>query len=100
MSKIKNVIREDLKTENNFAIGRLYKDNFNKISKYVLNNSGNIADAEDLFQETMIVLIGKIRQEQFQLTASIDTYMYVISRNLWLKKLRGENSFTLRKYAN
>mgnify|MGYP003630544858 CR=1 FL=1 len=88
MSKIKNVIREDLKTEHNFTIGRLYNDNFNKISKYVLNNSGNIADAEDLFQDTMIVLIGKIRQEQFQLTASIDTYMYAISKNLWLKKLR------------
>jgi len=88
MSKSIHEIREALKTENNFVIGKLYKDNFKKISKLVLSNSGSIADAEDLFQDTMVVLIGKIRQEKFQLTASIDTYLYAISKNLWLKKLR------------
>ncbi|WP_219621031.1 RNA polymerase sigma factor [Psychroflexus sp. MES1-P1E] len=88
MSNTIHKISEDLKTENNFVISRLHKDNFKKISKFVLNNSGSIADAEDLFQDTMFVLIGKIRQEQFQLTASIDAYLYAISKNLWLKKLR------------
>jgi RNA polymerase sigma factor (sigma-70 family) len=88
MSKSIYEIKEALKTEDNLVIGELYKNNFKKISKFVLSNSGSIADAEDLFQDTMIVLIEKIRHEQFQLTASIDTYMYSISKNLWLKKLR------------
>jgi len=97
MSKTIHKIREELKTENNVVIRKLYENNFNKISKFVLNNSGNIADAEDLFQDAMIVLIGKIRQEQFQLTASIDTYMYAISKNLWFKKLRNrKNQLTLK----
>jgi RNA polymerase sigma factor (sigma-70 family) len=97
MSKTINKITEELKTEDNFVIGKLYEKNFQKISKFVLNNSGNIADAEDLFQDTMIVLIEKIRQEQFQLTASIDTYMYAISKNLWFKKLRDrKNQLSLK----
>jgi RNA polymerase sigma factor (sigma-70 family) len=81
----------DLKSQNNFAFGKLYKDNFYKISSFVKNNSGNDADAEDLFQEAMMVLVEKLRQDQFQLTASINTYIYAICKNLWFKKLRDRN---------
>ena len=86
-----NNILIDLKTENNFAFGKLYQDNFGKISNFVQNNSGNQADAEDLFQDAMMVLVEKLRQDNFQLTASIDTYVYAICKNLWFKKLRGKN---------
>lgn len=81
----------DLKTENNFAFGKLYQDNYGKISKFVQNNSGNHADAEDLFQDAMMVLVEKLRQDNFKLTASIDTYVYAICKNLWFKKLRDKN---------
>ncbi|WP_347375049.1 sigma-70 family RNA polymerase sigma factor [Aequorivita sp. Q41] len=83
-----NTILTDLKAENNFAYEKLYQDNFIKISKFVQNNSGNQADADDLFQDAMLVLVEKLRQDNFQLTASIDTYVYAICKNLWFKKLR------------
>lgn len=86
-----NTIVTDLQTENNFAFGKLYQHNFQKIANFVQNNSGNLADAEDLFQDAMIVLVEKLRQDQFQLTASIDTYVYAICKNLWFKKLRHRN---------
>ncbi|PZW41392.1 RNA polymerase sigma factor (sigma-70 family) [Mesonia algae] len=86
-----NNIIVDLKTENNFAFGKLYQDNFGKILNFVQNNSGNQTDAEDLFQEAMMVLVEKLRQNDFQLTASIDTYVYAICKNLWFKKLRDKN---------
>ena len=86
-----NNILSDLKAENNFAFGKLYQDNFGKISNFVQNNSGNQADAEDLFQDAMMVLVEKLRQDNFQLTASMDTYVYAICKNLWFKKLRDKN---------
>ena len=86
-----NNILVDLKTENNFAFGKLYQDNFGKISNFVLNNSGDQADAEDLFQDAMMVLVEKLRQDNFQLTASINTYVYAICKNLWFKRLRDKN---------
>lgn len=81
----------DLKIENNFEFGKLYQDNFSKISNFVQNNSGNHADAEDLFQDAMMVLVEKLRKDNFQLTASINTYIYAICKNLWFKKLRDKN---------
>lgn len=81
---------EDLKTENNFAFGELYKNTFHKISKFVKSNSGNQQDAEDLFQDAMLVLVEKLREDDFKLTASIDTYIYAICKNLWYKKLRDD----------
>lgn len=81
----------DLKTENNFAFGQLYKDNFDKISNFVQNNNGNQEDAEDIFQDAMVVLVEKLRHDSFKLTASIDTYVYAICKNLWFKKLRDKS---------
>jgi len=78
----------DLKNENNFAFGKLYKDNFYKISNFVQINSGTEPDAEDLFQDAMLVLIEKLQHDDFKLTASINTYVYAICKNLWYKKLR------------
>lgn len=86
-----NDVLLDLKTENNFAFGKLYKDNFIKISKFVQNNSGSKTDAEDLFQDAMMVLVEKLRTDDFKLTASINTYVYAICKNIWLKKLRNRN---------
>jgi len=86
-----NTTLTDLKNENNFAFGKMYKDNFQKISKFVQINSGSIPDAEDLFQDAMLVLVEKLQQDNFKLTASINTYVYAICKNIWYKKLRDRN---------
>jgi len=78
----------DLKGENNHSFGQLYKTHFSMVNRFVLNNSGQTEDAEDLFQDTMVVLIEKLRQDNFELTASIKTYIMAIAKNIWLKKLR------------
>lgn len=80
-----------LRTEENGAFALLYKECFPSVAHYIHQNNGNDQDAEDIFQETVIVLLGKIRQSDFQLTASLKTYTFSISKNLWLKKLRDKH---------
>ncbi len=58
------------------------------IRKMVVANSGNKLDAEDLFQEVLVVLMDKVKQESFELKSALSTYLYAIARNLWLKELR------------
>ena len=81
-----------LKKEENTAFDSLYKGCFPSVAKYIKQNTGSEQDAEDIFQEAVIVLLSKIRQPEFLLTASLKTYMFSISKNLWLKKLRDNRS--------
>ena len=78
----------DLKGENNKAFGVLYKNYFGLISRFITNNNGTIHDAEDVFQDTMIALVAKLREDDFVLAASVKTYIMAIAKNLWFKKLR------------
>jgi RNA polymerase sigma factor (sigma-70 family) len=83
-----NSLIEKLKGKDNASFEILYKFYFPAISSFVRQNMGNTEDAEDIFQETIIVLLQKVRQPGFALKSSLKTYIFSISRNLWLKRLR------------
>lgn len=65
----------------------IYALYFPRIRKYVLLNSGVDEDVRDLFQDTLLVLFQKARSGNFRLTCSLGTYLYSVSRYLWLKEL-------------
>jgi RNA polymerase sigma factor (sigma-70 family) len=79
---------EQLKSEDNASFKLLYKFYFPSIASFVKQNMGNQEDAEDIFQEAVLVLLQKVRQTDFILTSSLKTYLYAIAKNLWLKRLR------------
>ncbi|HTN16523.1 MAG TPA: sigma-70 family RNA polymerase sigma factor [Chitinophagaceae bacterium] len=81
----------DLKKESSHAFELLYDAYFDVVLRHVLHNSGTKDDAEDLFQEVMIVLVHKIRDDNFRLSASLKTYVMAIGKNLWLKTLRNRS---------
>ena len=76
------------------AIETIYKNNFNTVQAFVINNNGTYDDARDIFQEAMIVLYENAKLESFVLTCQIKTYVYSICRRLWLKRLQYLNRFT------
>ncbi|HEY9256496.1 sigma-70 family RNA polymerase sigma factor, partial [Chitinophaga sp.] len=79
---------EQLRNEDSSSFERLYHHYYASIATYITHHFGTAADAEDIFQETMIVFLQKIRQPEFILSSSLKTYLFAIARNLWLKKLR------------
>ncbi len=72
------------------AAGKLYKY-YPVIRKMVLHNSGSRQDAEDLYQEALLVLCRKISDNAFELSSSLNTYLYSVSRFMWLDELRKRN---------
>ncbi|HEX2533992.1 MAG TPA: sigma-70 family RNA polymerase sigma factor [Chitinophagaceae bacterium] len=77
------------------AIETLYKENFNTVQALIINNNGTADDAKDIFQEAMIVLFEKVKSGTFELNCQIKTYVYSVSRRLWLKRLVHQNRFSL-----
>lgn len=86
---------EGLAKNDKKAVETLYKENFNLVQSLVLNNSGSIDDAKDVFQEAMIVLYQKVQSGTFELNCQIKTFVYSVARRIWLKKLLQQNRFSL-----
>ncbi|MCC6371664.1 MAG: sigma-70 family RNA polymerase sigma factor [Bacteroidia bacterium] len=61
------------------------------VKKFVLSNSGRREDAEDIFQDALVILFGKVKASEFQLTSTLNTYLYSICKNLWHERLRRLN---------
>ncbi len=78
-----------LRKRDNRVLQYIYKNSYNPVKQLILNNAGSDNDAEDIFQEALIIIFKKLRDEsEFELTSSFNTYIYSISRLLWLKHLR------------
>ena len=83
-----DILLEQLKIEDSASFQVLYKFYFPSVASYVKQNMGNTEDAEDIFQEAILVLLQKVRQPDFVLTSALKTYLYAIAKHLWLKRLR------------
>jgi RNA polymerase sigma factor (sigma-70 family) len=70
------------------AFEHLYHQHFNRVAYWITQNNGNRSDAEDLFQELLLVLYKNVIKPEFRLSSSIDAYVNGIARKMWLYKLR------------
>ena len=77
------------------AIEPIYKDIYNLVQALVINNNGTSEDAKDIFQEAMIVLYEKVQSGTFELNCQIKTFVYSVSKRLWLKRLMQQNRFSI-----
>jgi RNA polymerase sigma factor (sigma-70 family) len=80
-----------LKSRDNHAYEILYKFYYPSVKHFIIKNNGTKDDARDIFQETIFVLLQKVPKDDFNLTSSLKTYIFAISSNLWLKRLRNSN---------
>lgn len=77
-------LTRSIKAGENHLLESFDKKNFPIIAHYVKQNKGNEEDAQDIFQEAIIVLVGKVKKPDFILTATLSTYLFAISKNIWL----------------
>lgn len=77
------------------AIECIYKDNYSLIQNLITRNNGTEEDAKDVFQEAMIVLYEKAKTGTFELNCQLKTYLYAVSRRIWLKRLQVSSRYDL-----
>ncbi|SEL35703.1 RNA polymerase sigma factor, sigma-70 family [Aquimarina amphilecti] len=69
------------------VIQDLYIKEFPKIKSFILNNNGNEADSEDVFQKALMQIIARYKSNAFTLKGSFDGFLYSACRNLWRREL-------------
>ena len=89
------VLLQGLASNDRKAIETIYRQHFNMVQSLVVNNNGNADDAKDIFQESLIVLYEKVSSGSFELNCLLKTYIYSVSRRLWLKRLAQQSKYTL-----
>ena len=84
-----------IRAADRMLIEHLYDRYLPGIIRLVKRNNGSESEARDIFQEVVIVLFRKANDGEFRLTSSLQTYILVVCRNLWRKKLRNHREVEL-----
>ena len=76
------LVREDEK-----IIRYIFSEHFNTIRSFIQRNNGTYEDAEDVFQDAVVIIYQKARDRELSLECSFKTFLYSVSRHVWLQKL-------------
>lgn len=72
---------------NTKEIGYIYSDNFPSVKRFILQNNGNIQDAEDIFQKALLQIAVRYKKEPFEIRISFNAYLFTVCKNLWRREL-------------
>jgi RNA polymerase sigma factor (sigma-70 family) len=81
-----SIINAIVSGKGNEILSVLYKDTLSKVRKMVLKNNGNHEEANDIFQDAVLIFFKQVRNGAFNTSYDIDGYIYTISKNLWIKR--------------
>ena len=69
----------------------VYQNMFPKFQRHVLHNSGNEAQAKDVFQEAFISCWRTIKEEKLAANSNVEAYLFSIAKNKWIDYLRSSD---------
>lgn len=69
-------------------LNELYVKYSGKIKSMIMKNNGTEDDAADIFQESLIDIYNKAKNNSFILTCPLDAFIYMVCKNKWLNELR------------
>jgi RNA polymerase sigma factor (sigma-70 family) len=82
---------------NSLILRFIYKTYFHKIYSFVTNNKGNSEEANDIFQEAIIVIYRRLKEDNLKIIdCTFETYLYSVCRLLWLKQLQDKKESIIK----
>jgi RNA polymerase sigma factor (sigma-70 family) len=81
-----SIINAIISGKGNEVLSVLYKETLPKVRNMVLKNNGNQEEANDIFQDSVLIFFKQVRNGSFNPAYDIDGYIYTISKNLWIKR--------------
>ena len=85
-----------LAIKNNQELGKvldfMYGNYFDMLKTIILSNNGSLEDAQDIVQEVFVAFIGLVRKEKYRQEASVKSFLYTLTRNMWFSEARKRSS--------
>ena len=82
--RIIDAIKQD---RDNEALSILYSRTLKKVIHFVKKNSGTQNEAEDVFQDAVVVFFDAVKENKLKPDTSVDGYIFTVARNVWFRKL-------------
>jgi RNA polymerase sigma factor (sigma-70 family) len=79
---------DGLANNDSAIINSIYKKFVPKVVHYIKTNSGNEDQAQDVVQETLILLFNQAKANKLQLTCPFDAYFFLLCKRRWLNELK------------
>ena len=70
------------------TIKAIYRNHFESLCWYIMNNSGSRQDAEDVFQEVVVSFIDLVQKDKFRGESTVKTFLFSLNRHTWLNELK------------
>ena len=81
------------------AIKVLYKE-YPKIRANIISNGGDDVIAQEIFHDSLILIIEKVTDPNFELTSKLSTFLYGINHFLWKNELRRRKKSPEREWKD
>lgn len=92
-SIILKLLNSEKESEIDKGLNCLFRNCSKIILKFILANKGTEDEAKDVIQDSIIIFYEQVKNKNLVLDCTINTYIYSVSRNLWLKKLAYKSRF-------
>jgi len=81
-------ILKSIKEENSKVLFFIYQFYFPKVESFILKGYGSTFDAQDVFQDTLVVIYNKSKESEYAIRDSFGAYLFSISKYIWYKELK------------
>ncbi|MBN1186406.1 MAG: sigma-70 family RNA polymerase sigma factor [Bacteroidales bacterium] len=77
-----------VRERDNKVLTHIYKHFFPLIESLITSNQGDTQEAQDIFQEALIITYRKLKNKEVDVSGSFKSYIYSIAKFLWFRKLK------------
>ncbi|MFV0565545.1 MAG: RNA polymerase sigma factor [Flavobacteriaceae bacterium] len=84
-----------LAENNSFIIQAIYDKFVPKVVNYIKQNSGNLDQAQDVVQDTLMAIYAQASKKQLRLTCPFDAYFFLLCKRKWLNELKKNSNKTV-----
>ncbi|WP_419213980.1 RNA polymerase sigma factor [Maribacter sp. X9] len=76
------------KNNDQMVMQKVYQKLFPKFRNHVFKNSGDEAQAKDIFQEAFVACWKNVKDDKFDGNGNLEAYLFTIAKNKWTDHIR------------
>jgi len=66
---------------------KIYTESYDSVERYILSRGGSKSDAEDVFQNALMLLYARLKENDLEIKSTFNGYLFTICKNLWRRNL-------------